>query len=85
MTTEEAILQELKTISSALLANQTDYADSEEAARIISLKNTRDLKRLNEMQILPRYPRGKGGKGYVYKKKDCHRVAAMLDENKISL
>lgn len=84
MTIAETILvNELKEIKN-LLADQ-DYLycrDSEDAAQRIGLTNTRDLKKLHEMGVLPRYERGKS---FRYKKTDCIKVAAMLDNNEIKL
>lgn len=82
MDIQNQILQELKGIRAALLSNQTDYCETEEASRIIGLNNTRDLKKLHDQGVLPRYSRGTG---YKYKKSDCYKVAALLDNNQITL
>lgn len=59
----------------------TDYCDTAGALQIIGLKNLRDLKKLNEQGILPRFKRT--GRNYVYKKSDCKRAAEMLDNKEV--
>lgn len=75
------ILLELKSISSLLASNQSDYCDTAEAARIIAIPQ-RHLKALHEKHGLPRYQRVKS---YVYKKSDCYKYAGLLDSNTIVL
>lgn len=82
METNAAILEKLDCIAALLAERTSDYCDSDEAARIMGISNTRDLKHLYEQGFLPRLPRGKR---WVYKKKDCYRVAGMLDEGRISI
>lgn len=82
MTIDQQIVGILSEIRNGLLSTQTDYCDTQEAARIIGLNNTRDLKKLYDQGVLPRYQRGTA---YKYKKTDCHKVAAMLDNNQIQL
>lgn len=74
------ILTTVRSIKNLLESNQTDYCDSDEASRIIAVTNKRDLKYLHDIKELPRYPRGNG---FVYKKKDCYKVAAKLDDKTI--
>lgn len=82
MTPDQQIVTLLSEIRNGIFSGQTDYCDTQEAARIIGLNNTRDLKRLYEQGVLPRYPRGTG---FKYKKTDCHKVAAMLDNKQITI
>lgn len=82
MSTDQQIVELLSDIRKGILSSQSDYCDTDEAARIIGLDNTRYLKRLFEQGVLPRYPRGTG---YKYKKTDCYRVAALLDNNQIKI
>lgn len=77
-----AILTKLSSIEHLLASQQTDYCDTEEASRIIGVSNTRDLKQLYDAGYLARYPRGKG---FVYKKTDCYKVASLLDNKTIVL
>lgn len=78
MTATEQILMDIKNL---LSSNQSDYCDTEEASRIMKLP-ARHLKRLHKEFGLPRYPRVKS---FVYKKTDCYKYAAMLDQGTITL
>jgi len=81
MTGIEQVVAELREVKVLLASNQTDYCDTEEAARIIAIP-ARHLKALHEKHGLPRYQRVKS---YVYKKTDCYKYAALLDSNAIVL
>lgn len=78
MTATEQLLTEIKNL---LSTNQSDYCNTEEAARILAIP-ARHLKQLHEKEGLPRYPRIKS---FVYKKSDCYKYAAMLDQGTITL
>lgn len=75
------IVTELQKLQTLLAANQSDYCDTDEAARIIAVPE-RQLKILHERYGLPRYKRVKH---FVYKKVDCYRYAALLDNQDIVL
>lgn len=75
------IVTELQKLQTLLAANQSDYCDTEEAARIMAVPE-RQLKILHERYGLPRYKRVKH---FVYKKVDCYRYAALLDNQDIVL
>ena len=81
MTEIETIIHEIRELKNVLGSNQTDYCDTEEASRILAVPS-RHLKKLHEEFGLPRYPRVKS---FVYKKTDCYRYAAMLDNKTIML
>lgn len=81
---EEQTLEELRSLNknvcrlTDLLANkESDYCFSGEAARIIGIKNKRDLKLLHEAKVLPR---NKIGKEYRYLKADCHKTSLVAHE-----
>ncbi|CAB4127081.1 hypothetical protein UFOVP87_43 [uncultured Caudovirales phage] len=78
MTAIENTLNEIKDL---LASNQSDYCNTEEAARILAIPQ-RHLKALHEKHGLPRYQRVKS---FVYKKTDCYKYAALLDSNTITL
>lgn len=80
MGTKEIII-ELQSLKRILASNQSDYCDTGEAARIMAVPE-RQLKILNERYGLPRYQRVKH---FVYKKVDCYRYAALLDNQTIVL
>lgn len=82
MSIEEKIAHELVEIKNILASNQSDYCDTDEACRIIGLSNYRYLGQLYTREILPRYNRAEG---YKYKKSDCYKVAAALDNKTIVL
>jgi len=75
------IITELQGLKQILASNQSDYCDTDEAARIIAVPE-RQLKILHERYGLPRYKRVKH---FVYKKVDCYRYAALLDNQDIVL
>lgn len=75
------IIEELQSLKQILASNQSDYCDTDEAARIIAVPE-RQLKTLSERYGLPRYKRVKH---FVYKKVDCYRYAALLDAQTIVL
>ena len=75
------IVTELQKLQTLLAANQSDYCDTEEAARIMAVPE-RKLKVLHERYGLPRYQRVKH---FVYKKTDCYRYAALMDNQSIVL
>ena len=75
------IITELQSLKQILASNQSDYCDTDEAARIIAVPE-RQLKVLHERYGLPRYKRVKH---FVYKKVDCYRYAALLDNQDIVL
>ncbi len=79
---EEKQIKLLEKIVKLLEADQSDYCESDEACRIIGVKNYRYLGQLNKNDLLPRYKRGEG---FKYKKKDCLRIAAALDSQTIVL
>ncbi|MES2138655.1 MAG: hypothetical protein V4511_03035 [Bacteroidota bacterium] len=76
------IVKALVDIKHLLSSNQSDYCETEEALRIIGLNNYRYLAQLHKKNMLPRYPRGDG---FKYKKADCYKVAAALDNQQIVL
>lgn len=75
------VITELREVKTLLASSQSDYCNTEEAARIIAIP-ARHLKELHEAHGLPRYPRVKS---YVYKKSDCYKYAALLDSKTIVL
>ena len=77
------IINAINGLRSALLNNQSDYCETQEACRIIGVNNIRALKHLNDKGVLTRYPRE--GKRFVYKKTECYKVAALLDNKTITL
>lgn len=79
---QKEILQTLQDIKQLLAANQSDYCETEEACRIIGVKNYRYLKQLNDRGLLPRYQRGDS---FKYKKTDLYKIAAKLDSGAIVL
>lgn len=77
------ILKTLQSIEGLLAGQQTEYCDTQEAARIIGLDNPDDLKQLHDMGVLPRYQRK--GRTFKYKKAECKKAAQALDNGTIKL
>lgn len=82
MDMNKEILQELRLLRQTLESNQGDMCHSGEAIRILCLSNVRDLKKLNDMGVLPRYIRGGT---YVYKKAECYLLNEKLNTGDVSL
>jgi len=75
------IIKELQDLKAVIASNQSDYCNTSEAARIMAVSE-RDLKKLHINYGLPRYQRVKH---FVYKKVDCYRFAALMDNQTIVL
>lgn len=82
MSGEDKIIKLLTGILKIAESGQSDYCETDEACRIIGIKNYRYLAQLHKKDLLPRYDRADG---FRYKKKDCHRIAAALDSKLIVL
>lgn len=83
MSVDAEILKTLKNIESLLSGQLSEYCDTREALAIMGLTNSRDLKALSDMGVLPRYQRTPGS--YKYKKSDCKKVAQALDNGTITI
>lgn len=79
----EQLTKALEANTAALNAFMSDYCNGDQAAAILGFNNKRCLKKLYEMQLLPRYYRENGG--FRYKKSDCKRIATLLDSKEHGL
>lgn len=77
MTEIQKLTEALEKNTSALTAYASEYCETAEAAAILGFKDSRYIKKLYDLNLLPRYYRENNG--FRYKKAECKKIALLLD------
>lgn len=83
MSETEKLIEALKENTAALIEYRSEYCETKEAAVILGFKDARYVKKLYDMQLLPRYYRENNG--FRYKKAECKKIALLLDSKENGL
>jgi hypothetical protein len=83
MSETEKLIKALEANTAALISYASEYCETKEAAVILGFKDPRYVKKLYDLQLLPRYTRENNG--FRYKKAECKKVAALLDSRENGL
>ncbi|MES3018184.1 MAG: hypothetical protein V4721_10415 [Bacteroidota bacterium] len=83
MSETEKLIEALNKNTEALTAYASEYCETQEAAVILGFKDTRYVKKLYDLNLLPRYYRENNG--FRYKKAECKKIALLLDSKEAGL